>query len=141
MLKRYFNAAILYAALAMAGGVFYREFTKYTAFTGTSNLSFVHTHYFVLGMFFFLVLALLEKGFSFSVAKGVKAWVTFYHVGLNITVACLFMRGLAQATAAPLSAAFNGALSGVSGIGHILLSTAMIALLIIVRKRAVKQKE
>ena len=26
------NAALLYAVLAMAGGVFYREFTKFTGF-------------------------------------------------------------------------------------------------------------
>ena len=61
MTKRYFNAAIVYAILAMVGGVFYREFTKYLAFTGKTNLSLVHAHYFVLGMAFFLLLALLEK--------------------------------------------------------------------------------
>mgnify|MGYP002508048422 CR=1 FL=1 len=27
-MKRYINAALLYAILAMAGGVFYREFTE-----------------------------------------------------------------------------------------------------------------
>ena len=65
MLKRYFNASIVYASLALAGGVFYREFTKYAAFTGKTNLAFLHTHYFVLGMIFFLALALLERAFSF----------------------------------------------------------------------------
>ena len=59
MLKRYFNSAIVYASLALAGGVFFREFTKYLQFEGKTNLAFLHTHYFVLGMFFFLVLALL----------------------------------------------------------------------------------
>ena len=28
-MKRYANAALVYALLAMAGGVFYREFTKF----------------------------------------------------------------------------------------------------------------
>ncbi|MGO5292249.1 DUF2871 family protein [Porcincola sp. LCP21S3_C12] len=28
-LKRYIHTAIFYALMAMAGGVFYREFTKY----------------------------------------------------------------------------------------------------------------
>ena len=60
MIKRYFNAAIVYAGLALAGGVFYREFTKYTLFTGKTNLAFIHTHYFMLGLFFFLALALLS---------------------------------------------------------------------------------
>ena len=138
MLKRYFNASIVYASLALAGGVFYREFTKYAAFTGKTNLAFLHTHYFVLGMIFFLALALLERAFSFSAQKGIKGWVTVYHVGLNITTACLFLRGLAQATGTTLSAALSGSLSGVSGIGHILLGTSMLALLILIRRSAIK---
>ena len=138
MIKRYFNAAIIYASLALAGGVFYLEFTKYTLFTGNTNLAFIHTHYFMLGLFFFLALALLERAFSFSAQKGSKGWVTVYHVGLNITTACLFLRGLAQATQAVLSPAMSGALSGVSGIGHVLLGSGMIALLILIRRSAIK---
>jgi len=138
MLKKYLNATIVYASLALAAGVFYREFTKYTAYTGRTNLSFLHTHYFVLGMFFFLALALLERAFAFSAQKSSKVWVGLYHVGLNITTACLFLRGLAQATETVLSPALNGSLSGVSGIGHIVLGTSMIALLILIRKSALK---
>ena len=44
MLKRYFNSAIVYASLALAGGVFFREFTKYLHFEGKTNLAFLHTH-------------------------------------------------------------------------------------------------
>ena len=47
-MKRYMNAAQLYAILAMVGGVFYREFTKFQGFTGKTVLSVVHTHYFLL---------------------------------------------------------------------------------------------
>ena len=43
-MKRYMNCALLYSVLAMAGGVFYREFTKLNAFTGKTTLSVVHTH-------------------------------------------------------------------------------------------------
>ena len=138
MIKRYFNAAIVYASLALACGVFYREFTKYAAFTGKTNLAFLHTHYFMLGMFFFLALALLERAFAFSQQKGSKGWVTVYHVGLNITTACLFLRGLAQVGGNALSPALNGALSGVSGIGHILLGSSILALLILIRRSAIK---
>ena len=49
-MKRYMNTALLYAVFAMAGGVFYREFTKFNGFTGKTTLSVVHTHYFLLGM-------------------------------------------------------------------------------------------
>ncbi len=139
MIKRFLNSAIVYAILAMVGGVFYREFTKYLMFTGKTNLSLVHVHYFMLGMAFFLLLALLEKAFAFSAKKGVKGWLTVYHVGLNLTVICLILRGLAQATQATLSTGLNASLSGVSGIGHILLGTAMLALLFLIRNTATKQ--
>ena len=141
MMKKYFNASIVYTSLALAGGVFYREFTKYTAFTGKTNLAFLHTHYFMLGMFFFLALALLERAFAFSAQKGIKTWITLYHVGLNITTACLILRGLAQATETTLSTALSGSLSGVAGIGHILLGTSMIALLILIRRSAIRVNE
>lgn len=65
-MKRYMNTALLYAILAMIGGVFYREFTKFNGFTGKTTLGVVHTHYFLLGMVFFLLLLLLEKNFSFT---------------------------------------------------------------------------
>lgn len=51
-MKRYVNSALLYAILAMAGGVFYREFTKFSGFAAKTTLSVVHTHYFLLGMVF-----------------------------------------------------------------------------------------
>ena len=37
-MKKYLNFAFAYAILAMAGGVFYREFTKWNAFTGATAL-------------------------------------------------------------------------------------------------------
>jgi hypothetical protein len=140
MLKKYLNAAIVYAALAMTGGVFYREFTKAVRFTDATNLSFVHTHYFVLGMFFFLALALLEKSFVFSAQKCVRGWVTVYHVGLNVTSACLFLRGLSQTGGTALTRGLDASLSGVAGIGHILLGASMLALLILIRRSAVLQR-
>ena len=60
-MKRYVNTALVYAILAMIGGVFYREFTKMLDFTARTSLGLVHTHYFMLGMVFFLLLAVVEK--------------------------------------------------------------------------------
>ena len=61
MVKRYANMAFLYAIAAMVFGVFYREFTKFSGFSGRTSLAFLHTHYFMLGMFFFLALMLAER--------------------------------------------------------------------------------
>ena len=57
-MKRYLNISLAYAIAAMAGGVFYREFTKYNSFTGVTSLGKVHTHLFLLGMLMFLIVAL-----------------------------------------------------------------------------------
>ena len=134
-MKRYMNSALLYAILAMVGGVFYREFTKFNGFTGKTTLSVVHTHYFLLGMVFFLVLLLLERSFSFTGAKTGRV-LAVYHVGLNLAAAMLVVRGVAQVLVPALSSGMSAAISGVAGIGHILLGVSMVLLLVQV-KRAV----
>ena len=140
MSKRYVNAAIGYALLAMAGGVFFREYTRAIGFDGTTALSVVHTHYFVMGMAMFLLLALLEKSFGFSEGKGVAAWVGVYHAGLNVTVAGLVLRGLADTRPEALPAALDGALSGVSELGHIALGVSLIVILLRVRASLIRSK-
>ena len=133
-MKRYANASLLYALIAMAGGVFYREFTKFNGFTGKTALSVVHTHYFLLGMVFFLLLLLLEKAFAFSGEKTGRA-LALYHIGLNVTGAALLVRGVAQVLATPLSRGMDASLSGVAGIGHLLLGVSMVMLLLRIRKK------
>lgn len=63
-MKRYINYSIVYAVLAMIGGVFYREFTKMNGYTAFTTLSFVHTHYFILGMIFFLILGVVSMNIN-----------------------------------------------------------------------------
>ena len=133
-MKRYANASLLYALIAMAGGVFYREFAKFSGFTGKTALSVVHTHYFLLGMVFFLLLLLLEKSFAFSGEK-TGCVLALYHVGLNVTGAALLVRGVAQVLALPLSRGMDASLSGVAGIGHLLLGVSMVLLLLRIRKK------
>ena len=132
-MKRYGNTALLYAILAMAGGVFYREFTKFHGFTAKTTLSVVHTHYFLLGMVFFLLLFLLEKSVSSTGPKTGRALV-LYHVGLNLTTVMLVVRGVTQVLGTTLSASMNAAISGVAGIGHILLGIGLILLLLQIRR-------
>lgn len=108
-MKRYANASLLYALIAMAGGVFYREFTKLNGFTGKTTLSVFHTHYFLLGMVVFLLLLLSEKVFAFSGEKTGRL-LALYHTGLNITGAALFARGITQVLAMPLSRGADAAI-------------------------------
>lgn len=138
-MKRYINSALVYALLAMAGGVFYREFTKFSGYTAKTTLSVVHTHYFLLGMVFFLLLLLLEKSFTFTVAKTGRVLVV-YHVGLNLTAVMLVVRGVTQVLGTALSSGMSAAISGMAGIGHILLSVSMVLLLVQI-KRAVLEHQ
>ncbi len=133
IMKRYMNTALLYAIFAMAGGVFYREFTKFNQFTEKTTLSVVHTHYFLLGMVLFLLLLLLEKNFSFSGAKTGRI-LAVYHIGLNLTAVMFLVRGVTQVLAPALSSAMNAAISGIAGIGHILLGVSLVLLLVQIRR-------
>lgn len=135
MVKRYANLALAYAIIAMVFGVFYREFTKFNHFDGQTNLSVMHTHYFLLGMFFFLMLMMLEKSFSFS-DGGVGKILIVYQIGLNITGIGFLMRGLTQVQGNELSKGMDASISGIAGIGHILTGICIILLLLKIRKRA-----
>lgn len=132
-MKRYINLSLLYAVLAMVGGVFYREFTKFNGFTGKTSLGVVHTHYFLLGMVFFLLLLLLEKNFAFTGAKTGRVLVV-YQVGLNLTAVMLAVRGVTQVLGLPLTSGMSAALSGAAGIGHILLGISLVLVLLQVRR-------
>ena len=132
-MKRYMNSALLYAILAMAGGVFYREFTKFNRFTSKTILSVVHTHYFLLGMVFFLLLLVLEKNLSFTGVKTGRVLLT-YHIGLNLTAVMLVVRGVTQVMGAELSRGADAAISGMAGIGHILLGSGLVLLLLQIRR-------
>ncbi|WP_296626431.1 DUF2871 domain-containing protein [uncultured Negativibacillus sp.] len=132
-MKRYMNLSLLYAILAMVGGVFYREFTKFNGFTGKTTLGVVHTHYFLLGMVFFLLLLLLEKNFSFTGAKTGRILVA-YQVGLNLTAVMFVVRGITQVLGTALSSGMDAAISGIAGIGHILLGISLVLLLMQIKR-------
>lgn len=132
-MKRYMNSALLYAILAIAGGVFYREFTKFNGFTAKTTLSVVHTHYFLLGMVSFLLLLVLEKNLSFTGAK--TGWIlAIYHIGINLTAIMLVVRGVTQVVGTNLSRGTDAAISGMAGIGHILLGVSLVLLLLQIRR-------
>ncbi len=117
-MKRLMNASIVYGVLALVGGVFYREFTKLNGFTGFTTLSVVYTHYLILGMVFFLLLVLVEKNYSFINDK-VRKYL-LYHIGLNLTVVMLVIRGVVQVLSLNVSSAV------LFGIAHLILGISMV---------------
>lgn len=132
-MKKYANSALFYAIAAMVFGVFYREFTKFMGFTGETALSVMHTHYFMLGMVMFLLMLLLEKQFAFTNGKTGRVLLV-YHAGLNLTGVMFLIRGVTQVLGTPLSSGMDAAISGMAGIGHILLGVSMVLLLVQIKK-------
>ena len=116
------NASIVYGVLGLIGGVFYREFTKFNGFTDFTTLSVVHTHYLILGMVFFLLLVLVEKNYSFINDK-VRKYLLLYHIGLNLTVVMLVVRGVVQVLSLNVSSVV------LFGIAHLILGISMVLVL------------
>ena len=64
-----------------------------------------------------------------------------YHIGLNLTVVMLVVRGILQVLGSPLSSGMDASISGISGIGHILLGISLILLLIDIRHNVADKEE
>lgn len=135
-MKKYANLAFVYAVLAMVGGVFYREFTKLNGFEGRTTLGFVHVHYMVLGVFFFLVFMLINKELKLDEKSKIKKLIISYQVGLNLMVIMLLVRGIAQTLLIELSKGASAAISGVAGIAHIILGVSLLMILWDIKKSA-----
>lgn len=131
MMKRYINYAIVYAVLALVGGVFYREFTKINDYAVWTTLSVVHTHYFILGMMFFLMLGVVSMNVNLKINRA----VLFYNIGLNLTAIMLVVRGIVQVLDLNVVSAL---ISGVAGIGHIILGVSLILILLDIKKGCIK---
>ncbi|MGN0905652.1 MAG: DUF2871 family protein [Bullifex sp.] len=119
MEKKMFKSSFVYLILALCAGVFFREYTKIVGFTGLTSLSFMHAHYFIMGFLTFLVLGLLAGKF----AAYPRVQVILLHTGLNITELGFLLRGLDDIHTLPLPSA---AISGIAGIGHILIGVSLV---------------
>ena len=135
-MKKMLNLAFAYAVAAMAGGVFYREFTKFNGFTGVTALGKVHTHLFLLGMLVFLVVALYAGKYDLRKEKTFRAFLWTYNIGVPLTSVMLLVRGSTQVLCLPLSKVASAAISGVAGIGHILTGVGLVLRLLTLRKAA-----
>ena len=133
-MKKYINVSLVYAVAAMAGGVFYREFTKFNQFTGVTALGKVHTHLFLLGMLVFLLVALFAGRLELEKQKGFALFMKLYNVGVPLTAVMMLVRGVTQVLALPLSRGASAAISGVAGVGHILTGVGLVLLLLSLRK-------
>lgn len=128
-MKKLYYAALLYTILGLAGGLFYRTLTHANDFTGDTQLAVVHTHFLVLGMVFFLIVILFERVFALSQYKLFNWFFWTYNVGLVWTASFMVFNG----TNTVLGNAVSPAVAGMSGIGHILLTVALILFFVCLR--------
>ncbi|MEG2395538.1 MAG: DUF2871 domain-containing protein [Oscillospiraceae bacterium] len=133
-MKKYVNFSLFYAIAAMIGGVFYREFTKFNDFTGVTALGKVHTHLFLLGMVMFLLIALFSAHSKLSEQKLFRIFMPIYNIGVPLTAIMLTVRGVVQVLSITVSPALSGAISGISGIAHILTGTGIVLLILSIKK-------
>lgn len=120
-MRKLAQTSLIYMIAGLVFGVYYREFTKFTAFSGKTQLSVLHTHTLVLGMLFFLIVLLLEKNFKLSEQKHFQKFYLFFNTGLVITIGMLLLHGTLTVLGYPDSAA----ISGIAGIGHLLLTIGL----------------
>lgn len=140
-MKKYIKLSLVYAIAAMVGGVFYREFTKYLGYTERTMLGKLHTHLFVLGMMMFLLVAIFARLTEVEKEKPFRCFMVTYNVGLPLTVALMVVRGVTEVKGMALSRGLNAAISGVAGIGHVLIGVGIITLLIALLRAAKKQTQ
>ena len=122
-MKRHIKFSFVYAILAMICGVFYREFTKAYDFTGVTALGKLHTHLFVLGMVMFLLFALFDAKFDLQKHKLYLPFMIIYNAGVGIMCVMLAVRGVFDVIGGTFS---DGAISGIAGLGHILVAAGVI---------------
>lgn len=133
-MKKIVNTALIYAVIAMLCGVIYREGSKFLELTEPTTWSLTHSHFFVLGMFFFLIVLLLEKSFHLTKDKKFNFFYIIYNIGLIITGIMLWIRGIFDITK-NTNMMYDKMISGISGIGHILLGMGIVLFFIILKNK------
>jgi len=136
-MKKYINISFIYTMAALACGVFYREFTKLLSFSGKTTLAYTHLHLFVLGTVMFLLIAIFSRITTLSQQKEFNRFMLLYNIGLPFMITMFFVRGVTQVLGTELSKGASAAISGVSGIAHIIITVAIVMLFLALKKSQV----
>lgn len=137
-MRRLFTAAFASMLLGVLSGLFYREFTKANDFPEGefTQLGLVHTHLLVLGFVVLLIVLLLEKAFALTESKLFGWFFWTYISGLVLTSAMMVWHGILTVVGEQSTAM----VSGIAGLGHILLSAGMVFLFLALRGRLFPQR-
>lgn len=121
--------AATFLILALAGGVFFREFTKAFKWHGDTTLSVVHVHLMSLGFMLFAILYAILQLVKQGMNK-IKVTMIVYNVGLCWTVVTFMVRGIYTITSNQELIFKDAALAGMAGLGHCILAVGLVWLVI-----------
>lgn len=132
------NFAIGYAIAALVMGVIFREFDRFGLSALPQTMGRIHGHLLSLGTLFMLILAVLQSlgkpAGALSRQKGYTIAFWLYQSGLILMCVMLFVRGMTGLLDGPV----NFVISGIAGVGHILLAVGLIWILFDVRKALIE---
>lgn len=131
-MKKLYNVAIYYSILGLVAGVYFREITKMNSFEGKTMLTSVHSHLFALGLMMTLLTILMMTQLNIEFKAKIKKAIITYHIGLHITVIMMLTNG----TMVVLGQTSNAAVSGIAGLGHIILAIGLVMTLLEFKKVA-----
>ncbi|MEA4811292.1 MAG: DUF2871 domain-containing protein [Anaerolineaceae bacterium] len=117
--------SFVYMVGGIAGGVFYREFTKFRGFEGKTSLSIVHTHLIGLGLGLSFLLYLWLRNQDKEHVKAFEKPVLIFNAGLLLTAVSFVLRGIIQVLGNHFGKIPDAAISGVAGISHIILGIGL----------------
>lgn len=132
-MKKYLNQAIIFAVYGLLAGVYFREFTKFNGFTARTTLGFAHVHILTLGLAFYLIVAILVKVLNVDY-KVTMVSNRIYTIGLIIATLMMLTRGTLEVLGTEITGGLSGAISGIAGIGHIMVAVGMIKFLLVFKK-------
>ncbi|AAT88514.1 hypothetical protein ATY41_11700 [Leifsonia xyli subsp. xyli] len=122
-----FIAATVFLVLGVGSGMFFREFTKANHFQGATQLSLVHAHLLVLGFVVFLLVLILDRLFGLAYGSLFAWFFWIYNAGLLLTAGAMMAHGVLTVLGEKISAG----VAGIAGIGHILLTVALVLFLVV----------
>ncbi len=139
-MMRLINTAMVYMALGLFSGVFYREYTKLTDTIGVdSQITTLHTHLLSLGMMMFLLVAALDGVLHLSGRRTFEIFYWVYNAGLILTVVMMVVRGLLTLNGQD-HASTSAAIPGIAGLGHIIITAGLVFLFVALRE-GVKERQ
>ena len=85
-----------------------------------------------------MIVALFSERLILEKEKTFTLFMRIYNIGLPLTVLMMLIRGTLQVLGTPLSKGLNASISGIAGIGHILLGVGFILLIVSLKKAKTK---